>query len=332
MGKGFGVCSIVALLAVGWLSAADLTPQTPILAEVKAGERVTFRLPCPSGQRGIVTLTPLDGDADLFLLPSPETPLERATQKSAGIALQTERLVLPALKEPTEKWVAVKSVTPTRFLLTVQWTKRQIRQQPSQTKVIAVQWQDIQFSDAVTLGAVTVRNRTPIWYEMRVTASGMEKAPPTMPFLLGPNGARYLGWVALPAGGRLTVTAQRTKKADIVLVVDLVCRLVAGVALSPDLTVAIDDLLPNLMPLLSVAEAVQKGDWQQASAQLMAAIKRSPKTLRALHTFLQRAGVRLSLPLLGSRLNAGFGALSATIAAIAAANLPSQESVNLSWQ
>jgi len=115
MGKGFGVCSIVALLAVGWLSAADLTPQTPILAEVKAGERVTFRLPCPSGQRGIVTLTPLDGDADLFLLPSPETPLERATQKSAGIALQTERLVLPALKEPTEKWVAVKSVTPTRF-------------------------------------------------------------------------------------------------------------------------------------------------------------------------------------------------------------------------
>ncbi|MFA0731422.1 MAG: hypothetical protein LKKZDAJK_001194 [Candidatus Fervidibacter sp.] len=332
MGKGFGVCSIVALLAVGWLSATDLTPKTPILAEVRAGERVTFRLPCPSGQRGIVTLTPLDGDADLFLLPSLETPLERATQKSAGIALQAERLVLSALKEPTEKWVAVKGVTPTRFLLTVQWTKRQIRQQPSQTKVIAVQWQDIQFSDAVALGAVTVGNRTPIWYEVQVRASGMEKAPQGASFLLGPNGTRYLGWVALPTGGRLTVTAQRTQKADIVFVVDLICRLVAGNALAPDLTVAVDDLLPHLTPLLPVAEAVRKGDWRQASAKLAAAIRKSPQTLRTLHAFLQRAGGSLSLPLLGSRLNAGFGALSATIAAIAAANSPSQESVTLAWQ
>lgn len=325
------VCGLLLLLIGQWAWGDNiaLVPENPVLARVQGGELQRYRLPVPSGQRGFVTLVPLDGDADVFILLPPEMSLAKTPLKSVSAALQPERVVVPAQKQAADAVVVVKGITPTRFLLTVSWTKRQGRQVPDRSRVVAIHWQEVQATDSVALGAVTVQNRTPGWYEIRLHPKGMSKAVLPNVFLLGPNGSRYLGWVALAPGAHLQVAAERTPKADIALVADLVSRAVAGTALAPDLQVAMDDLLPHLTPLLPVATAVRQGDWRRAAQELVTTLRQRPQTLRALQTFLARAG--LTLPATGLQKPVRFGALSAVVTAIAAAKLPARETVTLVW-
>jgi hypothetical protein len=49
-----------------------LTVREPVVGKISAGETLKFKLTLPKGQRTSVTLMPLDGDADLFVLLPPD--------------------------------------------------------------------------------------------------------------------------------------------------------------------------------------------------------------------------------------------------------------------
>lgn len=304
----------------------------PIVGKVAAGENLRFRLTIPAGQRAIVTLIPLDGDADLFVSLPPETPASKTPFKSVNPALQIERIMLPRQTKQTEGTVLVSGVTETQFVLALKLTERKVALEPTRTILTEVQWQEIAFSENDFLGALTVANKTATWYEVTIRMTGLDASKISFPnsFVLGPKGRRYLGWVSLTPKSRVVITFQRTPKADVFLVADCVSRVVSGIAISPEIDIAVDDLMPHLQSLFPVGQALREGDWKRAGALLVATLRRSPQTLTALHTFLQRTGVRLPRDVLGSRIASGFGAISAVISAASTVNLPRQERVVLS--
>ncbi|MFN3420891.1 MAG: hypothetical protein ACK40X_04100 [Armatimonadota bacterium] len=309
-----------------------LKPNEPIVGKVGAGENLRFRLTIPAGRRAIVTLIPLDGDADLFVSLPRETPTSKTPFKSVNPALQIERIMLPRQTKQTEATVLVSGVTETQFVLALKLTERRVILEPTRTILTEVQWQEIAFSENDFLGALTVVNKTATWYEVTIKATGLDanKISFSNSFVLGPKGRRYLGWVSLNPKSHVVVTFQRTPKADMFLVADCVSRVVSGVAISPEVDIAVDDLMPHLQPLFPVGQALREGDWKRAGALLVATLRHSPQTLTALHTFLQRTGVRLPRDVLGSRIASGFGAISAVISAASTVNLPKQERVVLS--
>lgn len=309
-----------------------LKPDEPIVGKVAAGENLRFRLTIPAGQRATVTLIPLDGDADLFVSLPPETPASKTPFKSVNPALQIERIMLPRQTKQTEARVLVSGVTETQFVLALKLTERRVVFEPTRTVLMEVQWQEIAFSEDDFLGALTVVNKTATWYEVSIKVTGLDLNKISFPtsFVLGPKGRRYLGWVSLTPKSRIVIAFQRTPKADAFLIADCVSRVVSGVAISPEIDIAVDDLIPNLQPLFPVGQALREGDWKRAGALLAVTLRRSPQTLTALHTFLQRTGVRLPRDVLGSRIASGFGAISAVISATSAINLPKQEQVVLS--
>ncbi len=308
-----------------------LTSEEPVVQKVRAKETLQFRLSVPPQQRGIVTLVPLDGDADLFVLLPPETLPTKTPYKSTNVALQTEQVLLPRQAKETEAIVQVVGITDTRFLLSVRWTALAFVNTPEKPSLVEVRWQEVGLSNDILLGALTVLNRTNSWYEVRLKPAGPNLSKVALPtsFVLGPKGERYLGWVAVSPADRLQLTVQRSQRADAFLVADCVSRVVAGVALSPNAEVAIDDLLPQLKPLFPVAQALREGDWKRAGALLLAALRRYPQTLTALHTFLQRAGIRIPRDIVGSRMGSGFGAISAIIMAMSVVHLPKEEQVTV---
>lgn len=314
--------------------AQVLTENEPIIGKVGANAKLKFRLLVPAGQRGVVTLIPLDGDADLFVLPAPDTSILQTPFKSTNPSLQVERVILPVRQKETQVTVCVAGLTETQFVLSVRWTKYRFASEPARTFLVDVQWQEIAFSNEVALGALTIANKTNTWYEVNVKAVGVDERKVSLPssFVLGPKGQRYFGWVELMPNSRLKVTFRRTPKADAFLVADCVSRLVAGVAISPEIDIAIDDLMPKLQPLLSIAQPLREGDWKRAGTILVTTLKRSPQTLTALQEFLKRTGVRLPRDVFGSRIASGFGAISAIISAMSAINLPKQEQVTLTLQ
>jgi len=308
-----------------------LTVREPVVGKISAGETLKFRLTLPKGQRTSVTLMPLDGDADLFVLLPPITSINQTPFKSTNVALQVERVILPAQPKETEAAVCVVGVTETQFVLSVRWTKHKFAVEPSKTALADIEWQEVSFSESAILGALTVANKTPTWFEVTVKSVGIDASKMNLPasFVLGPKGKRYLGWVALKPDSQVVVTFQRTPKADAFLIADCVSRLVAGIGISPEIDIAIDDLMPNLKPLLAVAQPLREGDWKRAGTMLIATLRRSPQTLTALHNFLQRTGIRLPRDVFGSRIASGFGAISAVISAMSAINLPKQERIVL---
>lgn len=321
-----------------WLLAAILTvaedlpvlkPSEPIVGKVGAGENLKFRLVVPEGYRASVTLVPLDGDADLFVSCHLKNPSNKTTFKSANPALQVERVVLPRQGNQVEAVVSVSGVTETQFVLALKLTGRKVVFEPARTLLMEIQWQEVDFSEDKFLGALTVTNKTTTWYEVFVKVVGSDANKFSIPnsFVLGPKGKRYLGWISLNPKSRIIVTFRRTPKADAFLIADCVSRVVSGVAISPEIDIAIDDLMPHLEPLFPVGQALREGDWKRAGALLVATLRRSPRTLTALHIFLQRTGVRLPRGVLGSRVASGFGAISAVISAASAINLPKQEQV-----
>lgn len=318
------------LMVLGELPA--LKPNEPIVGKVAANENLRFRLTIPAGQRATVTLIPLDGDADLFISLPPETPASKTPFKSVNPALQIERIMLPRQTKQTEATVLVAGVTETQFVLVLKLTERKVVLEPTRTVLTEVQWQEIAFSENDFLGALTVANKTATWYEVTIGVTGLDASKISFPnsFVLGPKGRRYLGWVSLTPKSRIVITFQRTPKADVFLVADCVSRVVSGVAISPEIDIAVDDLMPHLQPLFPVGQALREGDWKRAGALLVATLRRSPQTLTALHTFLQRTGVRLPRDVLGSRIASGFGAISAIISAASTINLPKREQVVLS--
>lgn len=320
---------IAMLMMLGDLPA--LKPDEPVVSKVSAGETLKFRLAIPSGQRSIVTLIPLNGDADLSVSLTSEIPASRTPFKSVNPALQIERIVLPKQVNQTEVEISVCGATETQFVLVVNWTDRMVVVEPAKTVLTEIQWQEVAFSKDTFLGALTVANKTATWYEVTVKAVGLDAGKVSLPnsFVLGPKGKRYLGWVALASKSRIVFAFQRTPKADAFLVADCVSRVVAGVAISPEIDIAVDDLMPNLRPLFPVGQALREGDWKRAGALLVATISKSPQTLKALHAFLQRTGVRLPRDVLGNRIASGFGAISAVVSAASAINLPKQERVVL---
>jgi len=309
----------------------NLTEHKLIVGKVSAGETLKFKLTLPKSQRTSVTLMPLDGDADLFVLLPPTTSISQTPFKSKNVALQVERVILPAQPKEAEAVACVVGATETRFVLLVCRTKHKFIVEPSKTVLADIEWQEVSFSENTILGALTVANKTPTWFEVTVKPVGIDVSKVGLPisFVLGPRGKRYLGWVALTPDSQVIVTFQRTPKADAFLVADCVSRLVAGVGISPEIDIAIDDLMPNLKPLLAVAQPLREGDWKRAGAMLIATLRRSPQTLTALHNFLQRTGIRLPRDVFGSRIVSGFGAISAVISAMSAINLPKQERVVL---
>jgi len=309
----------------------NLTAHKPIVGKVSAGETLKFKLTLPKGQRTSVTLMPLDGDADLFVLLPPSASISQTPFKSTNVALQVERVILPAQTKETEAIVCVVGATETQFVLSARWTKHKFAVEPSKTFLAEIEWQEVSFSESAILGALTVANKTPTWFEVTVKPVGIDASKVSLPasFVLGPKGRRYLGWIALKPDSQIVVTFQRTPKADAFLIADCVSRLVAGVGISPEIDIAIDDLMPNLKPLLAVAQPLREGDWKRAGAMLIATLRRSPQTLTALHNFLQRTGIRMPRDVFGSRIASGFGAISAVISAMSAINLPKQERVIL---
>lgn len=306
-----------------------LKSDKPFLGKVAAGENLKFHLTIPSGRRAIVTLIPLNGDADLSVSLISEIPASKTLFKSASPALQIERLMLPRQVKQTEAEISISGVTETQFVLVVNWTDRRVVVEPAKTVLAEIQWQEVAFSEDTFLGALTVANKTATWYEVNVKAVGLDEGKVSLPtsFVLGPKGQRYLGWVALTSKSRIIVTFRRTPKADAFLVADCVSRVVSGVAISPEIEVAVDDLMPYLQTLLPVGQALREGDWKRAGTLLVATLRRNPQTLTALHAFLQRTGVRLPRDVLGNRVASGFGAISAIISAASAVNLPKQEQV-----
>ncbi|MCS7192893.1 MAG: hypothetical protein NZ937_07930 [Armatimonadetes bacterium] len=308
-----------------------LTPDEPIVSKVNAGEILMFRLNVPSGQRTMVTLLPLDGDVDLFISLPAEIPISKTPFKSINPALHIEQVALPKQMKQAEAIVSVFGATESKFVLTVNFTSRSVTLEPKREYLMEIQWQEIAFSEEFFLGALTVANKTATWYELNIKCIGFEEGKTNLPssFVLGPKGKRYLGWVALTPKSRIVVTFQRTPKADAFLVADCVSRLAAGVAISPEIDIAIEDLMPNLRPLLSVAQALREGDWKRAGSLLIATLRSNPQTLTALHAFLQRTGIRLPKDILGNKIASGFGAISAVISAMAAINLPKREQVTI---
>lgn len=322
---------VTALMVTGAWAQEPLTPEEPIVGKVQAGETVQYRLAIPVGRRGFVMLLPLDGDADLFVLLPPTTPLEKTPLKSTNVALQMERVMLPAQRQESEGVIVVQGVMETRFFLTASWTTKQVQVSPAERKVIGVNWREDIASNEVMLLSLTLQNKSSSWYEVTVKAVGAiaQKAALPEPFILGPQGQRDLGWIALSPDARLDVTMERTVKADLFLVADVVSRVVAGVGLSPEVGAAIDDLLPQLKPLVPVTQALQKGDWKQAGMTLLTVVRNQPQVLTALHTFLKRAGVHVPKDVLGNKLKLGFGAVSAIITGVAAAKAPEREQVTI---
>ncbi|MGQ9463079.1 MAG: hypothetical protein ACUVTP_09005 [Candidatus Fervidibacter sp.] len=250
--------------------AQALTENEPIIGKVDANATTKFRLLVPAGRRGVVTLVPLDGDADLFVLPTPNTSILQTPFKSTNPSLQVERVILPARQKETQATVCVVGLTETQFVLFARWTKYHLASEPARTLLVDVQRQEITFSNEMALGALTIANKSNTWYEVNVKAVGMDGRKVSLPsnFVLGPKGQRYFGWVELMPNSRLIVTFRRTPKADAFLVANCVSRLVAGVAISPEIDIAVDDLMPRLQPLLSVAQPLREGDWKRAGTIL----------------------------------------------------------------
>jgi len=94
-----------------------LTVREPVVGKILAGETLKFKLALPKGQRTSVTLIPLDGDVDLFVLLPPITSINQTPFKSTNVALQVERVILPAQPKETEAAVCVVGVTETQFVL-----------------------------------------------------------------------------------------------------------------------------------------------------------------------------------------------------------------------
>ncbi len=308
-----------------------LMPGEPVVNKVGAGETLQFQAVVPEGKRATITLVPLNGDADLIVSLISEVPTGKATFKSANPALQIEWVSIPKHKKQIEVKISVLGITETQFVLFLGFTERSVAIEPRQTSLMEIQWQEVAFADDTFLGALTIANKTATWYEVTIKPLGFEKGKANFPssFVLGPKGKRYLGWIALTPKSKIMVTFQRTSKADAFLVADCVSRLVAGVSISPEVDIAIDDLMPNLRPLLSVAHALREGDWKRASVSLVTILRSNPQTLTALHTFLQRVGVRLPRDVLGNRIASGFGAISAAISVMAVIKLPTQEQVTV---
>ncbi|MCS7264357.1 MAG: hypothetical protein NZ805_05955 [Armatimonadetes bacterium] len=322
---------MLTVFAIVFTDLPVLMPNEPVIGKVGAGETLKFRLTIPQGQRAMVTLLPLDGDADLFVSLPAEVPISKTPFKSNNPALHVERVALPKQVNQEEGIVSVFGATESKFVLNVNFTSRSVIFEPKRLVLTEIQWQEIAFSEDNFLGALTIANKTSTWYEVSVKSLGFDECKIHMPssFVLGPKGKRYLGWVSLKPNSRIVVTFQRTPKADAFLIADCVSRLVAGVAISPEIDIAIDDLMPKIQPLLSVAQALREGDWKRASVLLMANLRSNPQTLTSLHAFLQRTGIRLPKDIFGSRIASGFGAISAAVSAMAAVNLPKREQVTI---
>jgi hypothetical protein len=151
-----------------------LTVREPVVGKISAGETLKFKLTLPKGQRTSVTLIPLDGDADLFVLLPPTTPISQTPFKSTNVALQVERVILPAQPKETEAIVCVVGATETQFVLSVRWTKHRFTVEPSKTVLADIEWQEVSFSENAILGALTIANKTPTWFEVSVKPVGID--------------------------------------------------------------------------------------------------------------------------------------------------------------
>lgn len=301
--------------------------QPAMIGELNAGSSMQVTLKLLSGRRTYVTLTPIDGDADLFVLLSRDESPETAKFKSASPALETERLMLPVQRQDCDATIVVRAATQTRFLLYATWVSCELRIEPPKRTVIKVDAYEVFGSGDTLLVALTLRNGTSAWYEFSLQREGELMGKVNLPksFVLGPNGERYIGWIVVSPNSKLTVTAERTRSANFFLIADIISRAVVGTALSPDIAITIDDLVDDLEPLMPVAEALYSGDWKKAGATLMSIVRKNPKTLTALHTLLTRSGIRIPKDLLNTKIGLGFGSVSAIITALGAMKAPPKE-------
>ncbi|MCS7254375.1 MAG: hypothetical protein NZ781_10210, partial [Armatimonadetes bacterium] len=326
-GKAFAALFAATLISLP-CAPQELSPAQPaMLGELDTGSNMRVTLKLLSGKRTYVTLIPVEGDADLFVLLSPDETPETAKFKSVSPALETERLMLPMQRQDCDATVVVQAATRTRFVLFATWVGCELRIVPTKRTVIKIDAYEIVASGDTLLVAVTVKNATSAWYEFSLTGEGelMSKVNLPRSFVLGPNGERYLGWVTVSPSSKLTITAGRTKSANAFLIADIVSRAVIGTALSPDIAITIDDLLDDLEPLMPVAEALYSGDWKRAGTMLISIVRKNPKVLIALHTLLTRSGIRIPKDLLNTRIGLGFGSISAIITALGAIKAPQKE-------
>lgn len=313
-------------------ASQELSPAQPaIVGELNAGSNMQVTLKLLSGRRTYVTLTPIEGDADLFVLLSQDETPETAKFKSISPALETERLMLPMQRQDGDANVVVQAVTQTRFLLYATWVGCELRIEPPRRTVVKVDAYEVFGSGDTLLIALTLRNGTSAWYEFSLKGDGelMKRVNLPRSFVLGPNGERYIGWVVVSPNSKLTITAERTRSANIFLIADILSRAVVGTALSPDIAITIDDLVDDLEPLMPVAEALYSGDWKRAGTALISIVRKNPKTLTALHTLLTRSGIRIPKDLLNTRIGLGLGSVSAVITALGAMKAPTKEQVVL---
>jgi hypothetical protein len=323
------------VLLCGHTHAQELSQAQPVFSgELSAGSTMQVKLHLTSGKRTYLTLIPIDGDADLFVLLSPDETVENAKFKSTSPALETERIMLPAQQRDCDAIAVVRAETQTRFVLFATWVSSQLTLTPQKRVVIAVDAYEILGSGDALLVAITLRNATPAWYEFTLKCEGdlLKKANLPNRFILGPKGEQYIGWVVLSPTSKLVVSAERTKRSDAFLIADIVSRAIVGTALSPNLAIVLDDLLEDLEPLMPVADALRRGDWKKAGSILISVIRKNPKTLTALHSLLTRSGIRIPKDLLNTKIGLGLGSVSAVITAIGAMKAPQKEEVIISAQ
>lgn len=110
------------VLLCGHTHAQELSQAQPVFSgELSAGSMMQVKLHLTSGKRTYLTLIPIDGDADLFVLLSPDETVENAKFKSTSPALETERIMLPAQQRDCDAIAVVRAETQTRFVLFATW-------------------------------------------------------------------------------------------------------------------------------------------------------------------------------------------------------------------
>ncbi|MCS6858922.1 MAG: hypothetical protein NZT92_01220 [Abditibacteriales bacterium] len=317
--------------AVPWVSLLS-----PVAAPLKQGDIQRYLIDAHSFHEArylIFTLHTFKGDADLFVGFDGDVAPDKCALKSVNGPLQVDQIIYHDSPKKRPIYIAVYGVTDSEYVLSVNAVRREVQTTPAQPRVFKVTAQTITGSDDLLVTGLTVENLTSAWYEVTVTQEGkaLEKCSIPQRWILGPKLRRYYGYVALDDKSKLTFYLNRnTLKARAYLVADLVVRLVNnGRPMSPDMGDAVEDLMPRLLALAPAAVKFQRGDWRGGGEELLRVIQRRPDVLYALHQVVQRSGINISRVLLASKIGAGFGALSASLQALAASKAPAEERVEV---
>lgn len=339
-GKEINDMRIVGTWLTLLFSVSVATAQTlrdPVLAKIAQGEVQRYVVDAPSNPHHILTISlhSLKGDADLFVGFDADVSPEKHAFKSTNGPMQTDtviyREVSPSSSRPLH--VAVLGMMDSEFVLSVSEATRDVQTTPAQPQVFKVTSQTITGSDRLLVTGLTVENLTGAWYEVTVTKEGkvLEKSGIPQHFILGPKQRQYYGYVALDDKSQLIFHLNRnTPKARAYLVADLVVRLVNnGKPMSPDIGDAVEDLMPRLFALAPAAVKFQRGDWRGGGEELLRVIRQRSDVLYALQQVVNRSGINISRVLLANKIGVGFGALSASLQAIAASKAPAEERVEV---